>query len=283
MALPAVSIPSIPLPFQVPAEIHPCVIHLAVALPIVIVLMELVNLVIKKRTLGVFSFVLMILLAIVLFGAYLTGSVDAENAKSALTGDAKSLFDAHKLQGIYLVYGAAVLVVIKLLSVLVRKTAMRVIFLLFLIAFTALTVNTAKKGKELVFHYGINVKSAAPATAPAVAPAPKAETPAAVVEEKSEAPTPAAEEKKPAETEAPAAAEAMTEEKAEVSAETKAEKPEAEPAKTEAPASEEKPAATHEETAAEGMKEQVEHRAEKAESEAGASEAPAAPEAPAHQ
>ncbi len=172
MTLPALTIPQFPLPIHIPFEVHPCIVHLAVALPIVIILMELVNLVVKKRTLGVFSFVLMILLALILFAAYLTGSVDAEHAKSALTQDAKSLLEAHKLQGVYLVYGAAILVLIKLMSVLIRKTSMRVIFLLFLLAFTALTLNTAQKGKTLVFDYGINVKTAASTTAPAAAKAP---------------------------------------------------------------------------------------------------------------
>jgi len=208
MTLPALTIPQFPLPVHIPFEAHPCIVHLAVALPIVIILMELVNLVVKKRTLGVFSFVLMILLALILFAAYLTGSVDAEHAKSALTQDAKSLFEAHKVQGVYLVYGAAVLVLIKLMSVLIRKTPMRVIFLLFLLAFTALTLNTAKKGKILVFDYGVNVKTAAPVSAPS--PAVKApgvskesagetmkDSPAASrVQDETEAATPASEETK---------------------------------------------------------------------------------------
>ena len=219
MALPTVSIPSFPLPFHVPVDIHPCVVHLAVALPIVVLLMELVNLVAKKRALGVFSFVLMSLLAVVLFGAYLTGTADARQAGSLLeSGEVKSLFEVHKNQGIYLVYGALVLLAIKLLSVLVRKTPMRVVFLLFLIAFTALTINTAKKGKGLVFEYGVNVKTAsAPAASESQAPvaaepateAPKAEgvnTPEAPAEaEKSEPVAPETEEKPASTPQAPAA------------------------------------------------------------------------------
>jgi uncharacterized membrane protein len=168
MALPAVSIPSFPLPFHIPAEIHPCLVHLAVALPLVILLLELVNLVAKKRALGVFSFVLMVLLALILFGAYLTGMADAEKAGEALkSGPLHELFEAHRIQGIYLVYSALVLALIKLLSVVIRKTPVRVLFLIFLIAFTALTINTAKKGKELVFDYGVNVKAMASQKAPA--------------------------------------------------------------------------------------------------------------------
>jgi uncharacterized membrane protein len=256
MALPALNIPEFPLPFKIPVDIHPCVIHLAVALPIVIVLMELVNLVVKKRTLGVFSFVLMVLLALVLFAAYLTGTVDAENAKAALAGDAKTLFEAHKQQGVYLVYGAAILVLIKLLSVLIRKTAMRVIFLIFLLGFTAMTVNTAKKGKELVFGYGINVKTAAVSAAPA-APA------AAEAPEEKAAATPVAEEKKPADEVAPATAEAMKEEK-------KSE------VKTEAPAAEETSPAAPDVT----PEKEAEVTAQKPEEAATAPEAPEAPSAP---
>ncbi|WP_292657259.1 DUF2231 domain-containing protein [Nitratifractor sp.] len=237
MALPAVSIPDFPLPFHVPVEVHPCVVHLAVALPMVILLMELVNLVAKKRALGVFSFVLMLLLAVILFGAYLTGSADAHQAGSVLeSGEVKSLFEAHKTQGIYLVYSALVLAVIKLLSVLIRKTPMRVIFLLFLIAFTALTINTAKKGKELVFEYGVNVKTAPASTAseskasvaaePASAEAPKSEeakAPKASAEEvkEGESSTPKTEEKPASTAQVPAAESApAAEEKATPESET---------------------------------------------------------------
>jgi uncharacterized membrane protein len=268
MALPALSIPPIPLPVQIPADIHPCIIHLAVALPVVIVLMELVNLVAKKRALGVFSFFLMILTAVILFAAYLTGGVDAENAKAALTGEAKTLFEAHKLQGVYLVYGAAVLAVIKLLSVLIRKTPMRVIFLIFLLAFTALTVNTAKKGKMLVFGYGINVKTAGASAA------------ASPATSKSEAPAAAAEEKR---AEAPGAATAAPV-KEEAKSEAAAAAPKTE-AKSEAPKAEkanpvEKVSETVEKTV-ESMEKKAEEAVEKvAEPAATAPEAPSAPEAP---
>jgi len=244
MALPAVSIPDFPLPFHVPVEVHPCVVHLAVALPIVILLIELVNLVAKKRALGVFSFVLMVLLAVILFGAYLTGTADAKEAGSVLeSGAVKSLFVAHKTQGIYLVYSALVLVVIKLLSVLVRKTPMRVLFLLFLIAFTALTLNTAKKGKSLVFDYGVNVKTTASAPA---AQEPKAHVAeehkaaaAAEAPQKVEEEHPAAAQKAPiqeAKPEAPAAEAAPEAAKSEPAAAKAKEEPSA--AKTPAPEAE---------------------------------------------
>ncbi len=158
MAMPTISIPNIALPFHIPTEIHPCVVHLAIALPLVILLLELVNLIVKKRTLGVFSFSLMVLSALILFGAYLTGTVDAKAAADTLSsGAVHDLFEEHKLQGIYLVYSSLILVVIKLLSVLIRKIAMRVTFLIFLLVFIALTLNTAKKGHDLVFDYGVNV------------------------------------------------------------------------------------------------------------------------------
>ncbi len=158
MALPALSIPAIPLPFHIPLEIHPCIVHLAVALPIIILFIELINLFAKKRTLGIFSFVLMTLLTVILFGAYITGTTDAQHAGDSLKV-ANGLFQEHKNQGIYLVYGSVILLSIKLLSIMIRKMPIRVIFLLFTIIFTMLTLNTAKKGKELVFKYGVNVKS----------------------------------------------------------------------------------------------------------------------------
>jgi len=149
---------------------HPLFVHFTVALPVLILLIELVNLFTKKRTLGVLSFFLMLLVAGVFLAAYLAGITDGKAAKAFLSPEAKEMLTSHKELGIYLVYSAGILLLFKLFSVLIRKTAIRVLFFLVLILFAIAVLNEGKKGGALVYQYGVNVKSV-----PAIVNAPKKE------------------------------------------------------------------------------------------------------------
>jgi uncharacterized protein YjbJ (UPF0337 family) len=53
-----------------------------------------------------------------------------------------------------------VILLFKLISAAANKFAARLVFLLILIAFTATAFNEGKKGGELVYKYGANVKTA---------------------------------------------------------------------------------------------------------------------------
>ncbi len=159
MTLPPLALPAIPLPFEIPQMVHPVTVHFAIALPIIVLLLELINLFAKKRTIGVLSFFFMVLLAGVFVAAYLTGATDGKEAKAFLTAEAKETLAGHKQLGIYLVYASGLLMLFKLFSVLIRKTAIKVLFFLVLIVFTASVLNEGKKGGALVYQYGVNVKS----------------------------------------------------------------------------------------------------------------------------
>jgi len=153
------SIPNIALPIEIPHMIHPLFVHLSIALPIVIILLEVINLATKRRTIGVLSFFFMLLLSIVLLLTYYTGVTDAQLAKDMLTPNAKEALAGHKQLGIYLVYSSLLVLTFKLIAVLVKKTVMRVLFFLVIIVFTAAILNEGKKGGELVYTHGINVKT----------------------------------------------------------------------------------------------------------------------------
>ncbi len=159
MNLPPLSIPNIQLPIEIPHMLHPLFVHFAIALPIVVLLLEVINLFSKKRTVGVLSFVFMVFISVVFLAAYLTGSTDGKAAIDALSPQAKETLLAHKQLGIYLVYASGVLMLFKLFSVLIRKVVFRVLFFLVLILFVAAIFNEGKKGGELVYQYGVNVKS----------------------------------------------------------------------------------------------------------------------------
>ena len=158
MNLPHLSVVNIDLPFQIPQLVHPCMIHMVIALPVLIVLLEFVNIIVKKKSLGVLSFFFIVILGALVFFAYLSGSADASLASKTLDAQSRLLLDAHREIAVYLLYGSAILLLLKILSIIARGPVTRVVFFLFLLLFTATMLNNAKKGKTLVYEYGVNVK-----------------------------------------------------------------------------------------------------------------------------
>ncbi len=191
MTLPELPIPMPPadFPLHIPELMHPLIVHFAIALPFLILLLELVNLATRKRTIGVTSFAFMVLLTIILYAALLTGSTDAQAAKATMSAGAKEMLAEHKQWAVYLFYASVVLMLIKLLSVLVRKTPLRVFFFIVLMLFAAATLATGKRGGALVYTYGVNVGVKKAATA-----APSAEDKAEAQKEEASAPETAKEE-----------------------------------------------------------------------------------------
>jgi len=161
MSLPA--IPPIPLelPIDIPILLHPAIVHFAIAIPIVVILLEFVNLFFKKRALSVFSLFLIFVLAIVMVGAYFTGLTDGKETFSLLSEAGKSDLKEHKLLGTYLAYGSVILLVFKLLFMLLSSTIARIFFVLIVIGFTAVTLKQGHEGGELVYKYGANSEAVA--------------------------------------------------------------------------------------------------------------------------
>ncbi len=156
MTLPNISIPEIPLPFELPELLHPAIVHFIIAIPIVVLLLELYNLVLKRRSISVFSLFLLIIVVVAMVGGYLTGSVDGKAAWDLLGTEGQSELKEHKLLGIYLTYGALALVAFKILFMALGKTIGRVLFVVILIGFIGVTLKQGKDGGELVYKYGAN-------------------------------------------------------------------------------------------------------------------------------
>ena len=72
MNLPPINLPKIPKPFEIPQMMHPCVVYFAIALPIVVLLLEIINLIVKKRAIGVISFLLALLALATTITAFMT-------------------------------------------------------------------------------------------------------------------------------------------------------------------------------------------------------------------
>ena len=161
MQLPALPIPTVELPFEIPFLLHPVVDHFVIALPIVVLLLEVINLVFKKRAIGLVSFFLLLLTVVVSVGAYLTGSVDGKEIFALLNETAQSELKAHKLLGTYLMLASAVVLLFKLLSSVIARKLMKALYLFILILFVAGILNQGREGGELVYTYGVNVKQVA--------------------------------------------------------------------------------------------------------------------------
>ncbi|MFT7824899.1 MAG: DUF2231 domain-containing protein [Sulfurimonas sp.] len=159
MNLPSISLPNIELSFGIPLLMHPPVDHFAVALPIVILLIEVINLFVKKRAISVLSLFLIVVVAVAVASAYLTGSVDGKEAYPLLSEAGQSELKEHKLLGTYLVFFASAVVFLKLLSMMLSKGLVKAFYFLILILFIAAILKQGKDGGELVYEFGANVEA----------------------------------------------------------------------------------------------------------------------------
>ena len=157
MALPAITLPKVELPFDIPVLLHPPVDHFMIALPVVILVLELINLMMKKKALSGFSFFLIILTVVVGAAAYFTGLVDGKEAFPTLGEAAKTALTEHKLLGTYLMLATVVVLFFKLLSMF-GGGFLKAIYLLVLIVFVAGIYKQGQEGGELVYKHGMNVE-----------------------------------------------------------------------------------------------------------------------------
>jgi len=160
MELPSLpfKLPEITLPFDIPVLMHPPVDHFVIAIPVIVLLLEIMNLFVKKRAIGVTSFFLLLLGVAAAVAAYLTGTTDGKEAFDALTQAGQADLKAHKLLGTYLMFASVVVLVFKLLSAMVQRGLMKALYFLILILFVIGLVKQGKEGGELVYKYGANVE-----------------------------------------------------------------------------------------------------------------------------
>jgi len=157
MDLPEIALPKIDLPFDIPVLIHPAVDHFAIALPVIILLLELYHLFAKRKSIGGFSFILIILTIVFFALAYLTGSTDGKEAFDLLSPEGQESLKEHKLLGTYLLFGSVVLLFFKLLAT-TGKGFLKFLFLIVLIGLIVVTFKQGKEGGELVYEYVANVE-----------------------------------------------------------------------------------------------------------------------------
>jgi len=156
MSLPQIAVPNF-LPFDVPTMLHPVVVHFAVALPIVVLLLELANLMFRRRAVSVASLSLLLLAVVVYFAAYFTGKADGGEAFDLLGAEAREALGGHRLLGAYLVYALLIPLLFKLMAMLMAQKWARGALIVSLVIFISFVVKQGYDGGELVYRYGVNV------------------------------------------------------------------------------------------------------------------------------
>lgn len=158
MQLPEITLPKVELPFDIPVLLHAPIDHFAMALPVVILLLELLNLFLKKRAISGLSFFLIFITVGVTVAAYFTGLVDGKEAYPTLSEAAKETLSEHKTLGTYLMLGTGILLFFKLLSMLTTKGINKALYLVLLIVYVVGIFEQGKEGGELVYKHGANVE-----------------------------------------------------------------------------------------------------------------------------
>ena len=158
MNLPAITIP-VQIPDVIPLLLHPVAVHFAVVLPLVILILELINLITKRKALSITVYILFVLLVAVFAAAYATGLTDGKEAGPLLSKEGMAALKSHQLLGTYLVYLALLPLLLKVVSLMVKKGWSRALYSIALVVVIALTFFQAEKGSELVYAYGANVSS----------------------------------------------------------------------------------------------------------------------------
>ena len=157
------TLPVIPLPFPVPEVIpvllHPAVVHFVVVLPIVILTLELINFITKRKSLTITVYILFLLLAVFYLAAFATGVIDGKNGGLLMSDEGLAHLKVHKQIGIYLLYLSLLPILLKLFTLAIKKPWAKIIYMLSFVGIIALTLFQAKEGGELVYKYGLNVEA----------------------------------------------------------------------------------------------------------------------------
>ena len=148
MSLPEIALPHVVLPFEIPTLVQPYIDHFLIAIPMVILLIELLNLVMKKKAVSGITF---LLIFIVIFAVSLQYVLGQES-----TGERQLLLT-------YLLLGSGALLFFKLILMLSQKIVLKLLYLLVLGSFvfgillysqskngTATAVNNSKNKIEVV-------------------------------------------------------------------------------------------------------------------------------------
>ncbi len=141
----------------IPHLLHPPIVHFVVAIPVIVLLIEIINIIFNRRALSGFAFTFLFILCFIVLAAYAAGSVDGKAAFDALSAAGQEELKAHKALGSLIVIGAFVVLIFKFITVLSSHPLVRTVYILVLALFVGATLKQGKDGGELVYEHGANV------------------------------------------------------------------------------------------------------------------------------
>jgi uncharacterized membrane protein len=141
----------------IPHLLHPPIVHFVVAIPVIVLFIEIINIIFNRRTLSGFAFTFLFFLCFIVLGAYVTGSVDGKETFDLLSSAGQEELKAHKALGSFIVIGVFVVLIFKFIAVLSSHPLVRVVYILVLALFVAAVLKQGKDGGELIYKHGANV------------------------------------------------------------------------------------------------------------------------------
>ncbi len=158
MQLPQITIP-FDLPFDLPLLLHPAVVHFVVVIPVIILILELGNLLFKRRALSVTSLIIMSIGIAIYIAAYFTGKTDSKEVFDLLDPAVQEQLKSHTQQGIILIYAFIALFLLKILTMLLKKNFLRALLILAVVAFLSFLFKQGLDGSKLVYEHGVGVEA----------------------------------------------------------------------------------------------------------------------------
>ncbi|HIP46939.1 MAG TPA: hypothetical protein EYG95_05215 [Campylobacterales bacterium] len=137
---------------------HPAVVHFALVLPVLALLFHLMALTTKNDTYRRASNYLFFLGVIAVLVTSLTGRLAGPDVAPLLSGEGRELFDEHMKLGYILATFYILLLVLKIISIVVKKGFFRVLMALLMIAGVSGLFIQAQHGGELVYKYAAGVE-----------------------------------------------------------------------------------------------------------------------------
>lgn len=156
MILPEINLTFLESIIPVTFHIHSLFVHFVIAIPVLLLILEIVNIVAKKSIINYVNIGLIGLVFISLLAAYITGAFDAQNISSSK--DIANATTEHKTIGVYiLLFGMSFIIIFKVIALFAQKTLYSLLYILMILLFIFVTMIEAKSGSELVDKYGVNV------------------------------------------------------------------------------------------------------------------------------
>lgn len=141
---------------DMPTLLHFPIVHFATAFLVIAILLEVINIFFKRKSLSVFSLLVIVLVASLMILAYLTVGINDKELIMIVADSGKSGLSEYKEFGTYLAYGALALIVLKLLFMTLSSGMTRLSFAIMLIGYLVLSVNQITKGTLLKQVHGID-------------------------------------------------------------------------------------------------------------------------------